>query len=324
MYYDLNEVEYRVEHYLQNQPNGSEYTLKDTETPKAKYGASVTATPKLYDGYEYVAAKSTVTGSARTGLVLKLYYDLEEVEPTPTPPVEAKYQVRHYLEQLDGSYKEVEDDMQELSGIVDEDVTATPNKYDNYTYNAEKSTATGKVFEPEVVDDELNILTLKLYYDLNKAEYKVKHYLEQADGSYKEVTKDSQLLVAKIGAEVTATPNTYKNYTYNASKSTTTGTVFEPEVVDGELNILTLKLYYTLNKEKPTEPPAKPTEKPSEPNKPEQKVEQQPEIVKPARQQLATIPRTGNENHVETYFAMMALSLVGIVAIAIRKKNKVK
>ena len=329
LYYDLNSVEYRVEHYLQDEPKSGKYTLKDTETPTGKLGASVTAEPKEYDKYEFNSSKSTVTGTVVEGLVLKLYYDLKTADPAPVTPVSAKYQVKHYLEQLDGSYKEVAEDAQMPTGKIGATVTANPNTYENYTFNAEKSTTTGTVIKPEVVDGSLNILTLELYYDLNSVEYRVehylqdepksgkytlkdtetftakvganvtaeikdytgytynvskstvrgtvtanglvlklyydlraelpepvtptsanyyvRHYLEQQDGSYKEVMADAQMPTGKIGATVTAKPNTYKNYTYNAEKSIATGTVIEPEVVDGNLNILTLKLYYDLN-----------------------------------------------------------------------------
>ena len=88
----------------------------------------MTAEPNSYDKYEYNESKSTVTGIVKEGLVLKLYYDLKTTDPTPIVPMAARYQVKHYLEQLDGTYQEVTEDAEMLTGEIGKEVTAEPKR----------------------------------------------------------------------------------------------------------------------------------------------------------------------------------------------------
>ncbi|MDQ0360448.1 InlB B-repeat-containing protein [Breznakia pachnodae] len=72
------------------------------------------------------------------------------------------------------------------------------------------------------------------------ANYKVEHYQEQTDGTYK--LKDTETLSGLINATVNASPKTYTGYTYD---STISGTKVSGTVAgDGSL---TLKLYYKAN-----------------------------------------------------------------------------
>lgn len=226
-------------------------------------------------------------------------------DPTPVTPVAAKYLVKHYLEQPDGSYKEVAEDAQMPTGKIGATVTANPNTYENYTFNAEKSTTTGTVIKPEVVDGSLNILTLELYYDLNSVEYRVEYYLQDKPDSGKYNLKETGTFTAKVGANVTAEIKDYTGYTYNVSKSTVRGTV--------TANGLVLKLYYDLKKDVPT--PVKPDPTNPTPTTP----------MTPNNDTSATtkyVPRTGENNSKEISLVVMALSMLGIAVTTLNDKKK--
>ena len=74
-----NVINYIVEHY---KTDGSGYTLAETEHSAGKTGDTVTATPKIYDGFTYNPAISTASGTLKkiSGpediVTLKLYYDV--------------------------------------------------------------------------------------------------------------------------------------------------------------------------------------------------------------------------------------------------------
>lgn len=165
---------------------------------------------------------------------------------TPIEPVAAAYFVRHYQEQLDGSYKEVEADAQQITANIGEEVEAMPKTYAGYTYNPTKSTATGVVIQPEEVEGNLNILTLKLYYDLNEAGYTVEYYLQNEPKGAEYTLDSSETKSGKLDASVTAEIKEYEGYEYNESKSNITGTVSEG---------LVLKIYYDKKENKPSDTP---------------------------------------------------------------------
>lgn len=78
------------------------------------------------------------------------------------------------------------------------------------------------------------------------AAYKVEHYLEQENGSYK-LTETEFPLYGEIGETAEAEPNEYKGYVFNEKVSKTSGTVVKAEVNEkGEIVCLVLTLYYDL------------------------------------------------------------------------------
>ena len=83
-----------------------------------------------------------------------------EKSTTPIEPKYVRYMVEHYIDNGNG-YTLKETDYP--AGEIGETVMATPKTYEGYTYNAEKSTASGELKAIKGKDD---ILTLKLYYDL--------------------------------------------------------------------------------------------------------------------------------------------------------------
>lgn len=72
-----------------------------------------------------------------------------------------RYIVQHYKQNTDGSYRL--EDAEYPIGEVGDTVTATASNYEGYTYNAEKSNASGTLTE---IKSDADIVTLKLYYDL--------------------------------------------------------------------------------------------------------------------------------------------------------------
>ncbi|MBQ3415664.1 MAG: InlB B-repeat-containing protein [Clostridia bacterium] len=163
------------------------------------------------------------------------------VTPTPTPvtptPTIAKYKVEHYKQKEDGTYPDTPDDTDDnLSGIINSTVTGTPRTdYDGYKYNDEKSSST----KSGIVKSD-GTLVLKLYYDINKANYKVEYYWQQDNENYElhEFLDNQEGIVDRL---VTAVIKSYieEGYTYNQGKSQNTIS----GIVKAD-NSLVLKVYY--------------------------------------------------------------------------------
>lgn len=232
LYYDLNSATYKIEYYLQNTPQGEEYSLKDSQTFTDKIGKTITVTPNSYANYELNKSLSSLTGIVKNNLVLKVYYDLIITKPEP---VITQYVVKHYLQQIDGSYKEMSEDTETLSATVGETVTAKVKTYTDYSFNSQKSTTSAIVTLPSGGDGNTNFTTLSLYYDLNSVTYKVEYYLQSSPESEEYFLKETQTFTDKIGAKVELTPKAYSKFELNKSLSTLTGTVQKD---------LVLKVYY--------------------------------------------------------------------------------
>jgi uncharacterized repeat protein (TIGR02543 family) len=78
------------------------------------------------------------------------------------------------------------------------------------------------------------------------AAYRVEHYQQNLDGTYTLAETDFPLYGA-LNSTVTAEAKTYDHYHLNSDKSTVSGTVVMPAVADGEVQVLTLQLYYDLD-----------------------------------------------------------------------------
>lgn len=72
------------------------------------------------------------------------------------------YTIKHFLEQLDGSYEEQTGDRETKDAPLAARVSGTPNQYANYTYQQEKSRSSITVTSEET----LNVIAL--YYDLDR------------------------------------------------------------------------------------------------------------------------------------------------------------
>lgn len=102
----------------------------------------------------------------------------------------------------------------------------------------------GLVYEVNAADINENVITF-LYSEtgVNKAEYTVEHYVQDASSVYGTVPKLVQTLSAPVGSTVNGVPQSFPEYQYNESKSAATAS--------GVVSVspkLTLKLYYDLNR----------------------------------------------------------------------------
>ena len=177
--------------------------------------------------------------------VYPTYYAKWERSTTPVEPTAVRYIVQHYKADK-GGYTLVEREV--LAGKIGEKVTATPKTYEGYAYNAQKSTASGEL---KKIESEADIVTLKLYYDMNSTpivpgdtvRYVVEHYKANKSGY---TLAETEVLAGKTGDTVTAVPKTYTGYTHDPHAA---GTVAEGTLkkIDSAEDIVTLKLFYGLN-----------------------------------------------------------------------------
>ena len=244
-----------------------------------------------------------------------------DVASTPMAPKFA-YEVRYFLEELDGSYEEVTADFYRAFDELGATVSPAEKAYEHYVLNTELSDAQGTVIAPSVVNGELNILRMNVYFDreeytvtykytgsvqpedpselpatetykygetvtvaedataegyvfsgwsktgtfempaedvvitgswkvaasqfVPKFAYEVRYFQEQRDGSYEEVTADFYRAFDELGATVSPAEKAYEHYVLNTELSDAQGTVIAPSVVDGELNILRMNVYFDL------------------------------------------------------------------------------
>ena len=143
------------------------------------------------------------------------------------------YQVKYYLQNLNGEYDEVVEDR-----VINNDVeygtptTYTQNVYDGYTFK--------KVENANTTVPANNDLVIKLYYDRNTYSYKVEHYLQKLDGSYVLDTTDRYNGVL-YGSVASFDSKVYTGYTYQAGK-----TVNANKTVPSD-DSLVIELYYDRN-----------------------------------------------------------------------------
>ena len=109
-----------------------------------------------------------------------------------------------------------------------------------------------------VTDDEENItgytftmpgqnVILTATWEATTAAYKVEHYLENLEGSY-DLDYTEYPLYGKIGSPATATARTYLHYTVDEDNSILSGTIIRNNMENGEVQLLTLKVYYKLDR----------------------------------------------------------------------------
>ena len=222
---------YKIEHYKQKNDGTYRDEADETENRTGTTGSTVVAEQKNYNGYTYDIGKSNPTGTiAGDGsLVLKLYYKAN---------TSTGYKVEHYKQKADGSYENVADETENLSGTTGTNVTAMAKSYAGYTEDTENS---NRIASGTIAGD--GSLVLKLYYKANTSTgYKVEHYKQKVDGSYGDVADETENLSGTTGASVNATAKEYAGYTEDTENSNriASGTI----AGDGSL---VLKLYYKAN-----------------------------------------------------------------------------
>ena len=119
---------------------------------------------------QFEGSQKVMNLASGQGSVVRLYA-LWAFNASILDPVSAAYKVEHYLENTDGTYSLKDVDFP-LYGEVGTEVTAEAGDYEHYTLNPEHEDyqASGIVTVPGLETDaqELTVLTLKLYYNLDR------------------------------------------------------------------------------------------------------------------------------------------------------------
>lgn len=119
-----------------------------------------------------------------------------------TANANTQYKVKHYQQNLDGTYPDSPTTTETLYGTTDTEVTATPNKYEGFTYDGD---AAGTVASGTILGD--GTLVLKLFYSRNthKVTYNLNGGTGATGGDYAEKTY-------RYGQEVTVQPAPTRDY----------------------------------------------------------------------------------------------------------------
>ena len=151
---------YRVEYYLENlEKTGFDIDESAGYTDAGTTDTEATAEIKTFPGF---TLDETVSGSMLSGiiagdgsLVLKVYY---------TRNTDTKYKVEYYLQNVDGTDYEINDEATEnLEGITGATVTAEEKTFEHFELNKDVE---GTLASAEIAPDGTTVL--KLYYDRNK------------------------------------------------------------------------------------------------------------------------------------------------------------
>lgn len=344
VYYDPEKAGYKLNYHKLNPNTGLYEYIESTTVKEGIINKTYEVTDadadyeKKYEKDNYVVNKekdetySVLIKDDSKTYEMDVYYD----------PVKTTYKTEHYLQNPDGSYS-LKDTVKGEETYAGKEVVAVEKTYDGYTH----------VIIPESVEKEVvnadGSTTMKLYYNLEGSPtYEVEYYVEQEDGTYKLYTEKTGIAGTtgqNVSAEIIAIPG----YTH-----TTTENSNESDVVKEDSSTI-LKVYYNLEKVDPTtvptiaptatptvaptvEPTVAPTVKPTvaptqktdntgnetddievpeetkKPNKP--KATKAPEVV---------VPKTGDENNMGAYIALMLSSIaVAFVTLVTRKKDEIE
>ncbi len=159
----------------------------DSATSKDASGRDVTtytASIPVSFGYDTVTVTVTWGSTGNTQTTVKAVYDVE-----------------YYKETLksDGTTEYVKADTERKSDKVDSTVSVTPveDKYEHYHVNTANSILTGTVITPTVEgeDAKVNVLTLKVYYDLDT--YTVSYNADNGSAVESQTVKHGQTVTVK-------------------------------------------------------------------------------------------------------------------------------
>lgn len=186
------------------------YVLNQPYTVDTTYEKDITRINKIEDGNIVGAwvfkGWDTEDGIMTDDLTITGTW-IYEMQPTGSV-----YKVEYYLETLTAGEYVLDDSYFKSCIKIGETVTATEKTYDGFSYNSEKSNASGEVYEAKVDGTDIDCLTLKLYYTRNS--YKVTY--EYTGTVPKDATKLPADASYKYGETVTV-----------AKKATATGYTFD-------------------------------------------------------------------------------------------------
>ena len=183
IYYDPENVDYTVNHYLNVGGNG--YVLEKTDNKTGAFGAVITAKENIEKFANYTFKYSDVASITlnKNGLEINLYYDPDGVV----------YDVEHYF-LIDG--EEVFADAQRnISGVFGETITSSTKQkvFVGYTYNSA---------DPEALTLAAEGNLIKLYYVPVDVTYDVVHVLRAVGGNV--VAAEEKGVSGKFGQVVSA------------------------------------------------------------------------------------------------------------------------
>lgn len=187
VYVAKEKVNYTVR-YLEK---GTEKVLHEEKTAETS-NAIITEKFVQINGYAPDAYQKRLVLSANEAEnVITFWYTKDEHH--------APVQIVHWIQNIAGEgYTEYQSSTN-LNGVIGQTYTGTPLTIPGFTYNAEKSNASGELTAEG--------LELNLYYDRNTIAYTVKH----VDADTKEVI-DSQSSTALFGAQVIGNEGTFNGY----------------------------------------------------------------------------------------------------------------
>lgn len=164
---------------------GTEKVLHEEKTAKTS-NAIITEKFVQISGYAPDAyQKRLVLSATEAENVITFWYTKDDVH--------APVQIVHWTQNIAGEgYTEYQSSTN-LNGEIGQTYTGTPLTIPGFTYNAEKSNASGKLTAEG--------LELKLYYDRNMYDYVVKH----VDADDNSVIKEETVQQARFGAQVYGT-----------------------------------------------------------------------------------------------------------------------
>lgn len=174
------------------------YDVKQALTANAFTRTGYTFTGWKDDGNTYTDGQKVKNLTAEPDGTVTLYAQWEAKNDTP-------YTVKHYLENLNGSY--ALDTTEHLEGKTDATVTAAAKSYDNFTYD---STVLDTVASGNIAGD--GSLVLKLFYTRNTYDYTVRHIKQLPDGSYDEANAEVETLSGKFEALAAVTAKDYGSH----------------------------------------------------------------------------------------------------------------
>ncbi|MBQ3004348.1 MAG: InlB B-repeat-containing protein, partial [Clostridia bacterium] len=156
-------------YYVRNEYNlNITYVMSDGTTPPDEYSVEL-----LY-AEEYAVDSPVVPGYTPDRIIVEGTMPMDDVKEVVvyTPNADTKYEVQHYTENLDGSWKL--EATEEFSGVTNTTATAEPNEYVGFTFDRNLGKLSGKIAGD-------GSLVLKVYYRRNSNKLTVEYVM--ADGT---------------------------------------------------------------------------------------------------------------------------------------------
>ena len=225
LYYDRKVCDYTVNYYFDNELDKSL-----TDSFKEVYGKTISNyKDKVREGYHLVKDTAPITIDLDSSKnVINVYYERNEYT----------YRVEYLVKDVNSDTYTLRD-YYTRSAYYNDSVTADSKSYTGFKYEKTEYTKKGEIVPSDLVTD--NDLVIKVYYVRGNYNYKVEHYQENLDGSWKLVDTDNyndKEFDSKVLYEV----NDYTGFTYDSSLDVNTNVSTVPAN-----NELVIKLYYVRN-----------------------------------------------------------------------------